>query len=449
MQHAPRITRLSALALGICGALALGQVHASGFNLKENSVKAMGAAYAGSAVDEGDTSVVVNNPAMMTTFEGTAVQADVSVIDLSYEFEGGGVDALGQPLTGGDGGNAGDVTPIPAFSMVHKFDNGVALGAMVSAPFGLKTEYEDGWVGRYYAHTSDVKIVDLTVSAAFEIVPERFSVGMGLIYSTADVTLSKAVDFGTLLFSNPATRPLPFARPQARDGFAEVQGDDTGVGWVAGLTFRPVDQLTFGLSYRSEIDYDLTGDVDWTVPQDVQAVFGASPMTSVLFQDGGATAKLTTPSITTVAIGYDVTDSFRFMANYTKTGWESLQEVRIDFDNPDPDSVEAFEWDDATYISLGTEFDLNPNWSLRAGVARDSTPTNDETRTPRLPDEDRTWYTLGATWQVSEQLDVNFAFARIEPDTPNIELVNDFGHQFVGRYEGSANLYGLSAQYRF
>ena len=52
---------------------------------------------------------------------------------------------------------------------------------MVSAPFGLKTEYDDNWQGRYFAHTSDVEIIDLTLAAALDIVPDKFSVGAGLI----------------------------------------------------------------------------------------------------------------------------------------------------------------------------------------------------------------------------------------------------------------------------
>ena len=448
MQHAHRLTRLSALALGIAGALAFGQVQASGFQLKENSVKSMGSAFAGSGVKTGDTSVVVNNPATMTQFEGTTVQADVTVIDLNYEFQGSGTDALGQPLTGSNGGNAGDVTPVPALSIVHKLDNGLALGAMVSAPFGLKTEYEAGWVGRYFAQTSDVKVVDMTFSAALDIIPDHLSVGVGAIYSTADVTLSKAVDFGTLLFANPATRPLPFARPQARDGFVEVQGDDSGFGWLAGVNLRPNDRFSIGLSYRSEIDYGLTGDADWTVPQDVAAVFGASPMTSPLFQDGGVTAQLTTPSITSVAATFDVTDRFMVMATWAETGWSSLREVRINFDNPDPDAVEPFEWEDTVFASVGAEYKLNDAWTLRGGVASDETPTSIEHRTPRLPDDDRLWYSIGATWQVSPALDVNLAYTRIEPDDPKVDIASG-GSRIAGPFDGNANLFGVSAQYRF
>ncbi|MGY0613072.1 MULTISPECIES: OmpP1/FadL family transporter [unclassified Luteimonas] len=437
----------SALALGILGALALAPVHASGFQLKENSVKGLGAAFAGSGVNEGDASVVVNNPATMTRFEGTTVQADLSVIDLSYRFEGSGTDALGRPLNGGDGGEAGDVTPIPAFSVIHKLDNGLALGAMVSAPFGLKTEYDPDWQGRYFADTSDMQIVNLTLSAALDL-NDHLSVGVGAVYSKADVTLSKAVDFGTLLFSNPATRPLPFALPQARDGHAEIEGDDTGFGWLVGFNLRPTDRLAIGVSYQSEIDYELRGTAEWAVPGDVRAVFNSNPMTAQLFNNGGVGAKLTTPSTFAVVARYDFTDRFAMMANWTETGWSSLREVRVNFDNGDPDSVEPFGWEDTAFMSLGAEYKLNESWTLRGGVAYDETPTSLEHRTPRLPDDDRRWYSIGATWNVSDAMDVSFAFTHLKPKDPKIDFASG-GSTITGPYDGDANLFGVSAQYRF
>ena len=452
MQHAHRYTRLTALALGITGALALGQVHASGFQLKENSVKAMGRAFAGSGVAAGDSSVVANNPAAMTQFEGTTFQADVTVIDLNAKFNGGGYDALGRPLTGGDGGEAGDVTPVPAMSIIHKFDNGLAVGAMVSAPFGLKTEYKPGWVGRYYAAKSELKTVDLTLSAAFDLVPNHLSVGAGIVFEKAEAELSKSVDFGTLLFGNPATRPLPFARPQASDGFAKVEGDDTGLGWIIGVNLRPNDKLAIGLSHRSEIDHELEGSVDWTVPGNVAAVFAANPATRPLFQDGKALAKLTTPSVTTLSVEYKFTDRFAMMADYSETDWSSLQEIRIDFTNPDPDSVEHFGWNKTRFMALGGEYKLNDAWTLRAGYAYDETPTTYATRTPRLPDEDRRWYSIGASWDFSENLELNFSYVRIEPDTPQIGIVTppaQGGQRLFGSYSSNVNLFGVSAQYHF
>jgi long-chain fatty acid transport protein len=448
MSPTPR-SRRTALALALSAAVLVAApgAHAAGFQLKENSVRSMGSAFAGTAAKTGDASVVTNNPAAMTRFEGSTFQIDVTAIDLNYEFEGTATDAFGRPMTGSQGGDAGGLTPVPAMSYIRKFDNGLAFGAMVSAPFGLKTEYEDGWVGRYFAHTSDLRIVDLTLSGALDVT-DRFSVGIGVIASRADVTLSRSVDFGTLLYSNPATRPLPFAQPQAADGFIEVEGAENGFGWLVGLHFRPTDRVAVGVSYRSEIDYELSGTADWTVPGNVAAVFASSPATAGLFRDGDVTADLTTPSILQVGATWQATDRLALMGTWSRTGWESLREVRIRFDNPDPDAVEPFEWKNTSFYSLGAEFGLNEAWTLRAGIAKDETPTNLEHRTPRLPDDDRTWYSIGATWRASEALDVNFGLTHIKPDDPRVDITSS-GSRIAGPFSGSADLYGVSAQYRF
>lgn len=470
MQSASRVIKISALALGVAGALAFGPAQASGFQLKENSVKAMGRAFAGSGSAEGDASVVVNNPAAMTSFEGSTFQGDVSVVDLNAEFEGDGFAGVGtpfaQPLTGSNGGNVGEPTPIPALSFIHKFDNGVALGAMVSAPFGLKTEYQDGWKGRYSSTSSEVKTVDLTLSAAYDVIPDMLSIGVGLIYETAEATLENDIDFGTILLSaNPALG----GRPQNSDGSVSVEGDDANFGYLFGVNFRPTDKLTIGLSHRSEIDHELDGDADFTLPANfagAQAGFRAlaanpnAPLTPAQraqlaflgngFADGGVTAPLTTPSVTTLSVTYKFSDAFSMMADYSETDWHSLEEVRIEFDNPfQPDSVEDFSWDDTRFYSIGAEYALSDAFTLRAGYAYDETPTTFATRTTRLPDEDRRWYSFGVTWNMSEQLEINGAYTRIQPDTPKIGIRDSQAHVLFGEYDSDVNLFGVSARYKF
>jgi long-chain fatty acid transport protein len=448
MQTHNRFIQLSALALGITGALAIGQAQASGFQLKENSVKAMGRSFAGSGVATGDASVVVNNPATMTTFEGTTIQSDITVIDLNATFDGGGFAGTGtplaRPLTGGNGGNNGDVTPIPAMSIIHKFGNGLTVGAMVSAPFGLKTEYEKGWVGRYNGLTSDLKTVDLTLSAAYEIVPDRFSVGAGLIYERAEAELSRAVDFGSAL----AFAGVPGFTPQSADGEAVITGDDTNIGWILGMNFRPTDKLALGLSHRSEIDHELDGKADWTVPGSARTVFNATGR-GALFNDGKALAKLTTPSVTSVSVAYQFNDQLSLMGDYSETDWSSLREIRIEFANPDPDSVEDFSWDNTRFWSIGAEYKLSEAFTLRGGYAYDETPTTFATRTPRLPDEDRRWYSIGLTWNMSEKVEINAAYARIQPDKPKLGISDASRISLFGDYDSDVNLFGVSGRYSF
>ena len=454
----------SALALAVMGTLFVGQAAASGFQLREQSVKNLGKANAGSIVGK-DASNVSLNPAAMSNLDKTTIQSDITVIDLTAKFTGGG-NVLGSPaapLSGGNGGDPGDPTVVPNLSVVFPlsgtFDK-VTLGASVGAPFGLKTEYEPGWVGRYRSLTSDLKAVDLTLSIAVQPT-ESLSFGAGFIYERAEATLSKAVDFGTAICAqaaasvptspantcfNPNWALYPVYHPQSADGTFTVEGDDTSTGWVLGMQFTPNEKFAFGMSYRSEIEHELEGTL---VFDPVPALLANDPR----FADGDGGAKLTTPAIWTMSISYGFTDQFRVLADFQRTEWTSLHDVTIVRDNGTVVGSEPFLWKNTKFYSVGAEYDINDAFTLRAGVGSDESPTNDAHRTPRLPDNDRMIYSIGASWNVSENLSVDAAFQRITIDSPTINLPVDAAagntSTLVGSFSGHANLYGVSMQYRF
>jgi long-chain fatty acid transport protein len=337
--------------------------------------------------------VVVNNPAAMGQFQQRTVQVDLTAVDVSAQFSGSGTTAFGTALNGGDGGNAGDIAAIPAFSAIFPIgDSGLTIGAMVGAPFGLKTEYDRDWIGRYHAVESDLQVIDLTLSASYDIT-DRFSIGLGFIYERAEATLSNAIDFGSSL----AAGGVPGFAPQSADGFAEIRGDDNGTGWIAGVHWRPTDQLSIGYAHRSEIDHDLGGTADFTVPGNVATVLTATGQIGA-FTDQGAVAPLTNPSIDTISVSYAFNDRFTLMADYSRTGWDTLQDVTIYRSDGTVLSNEEFNWGDTSFFSVGAEYRVNDALTLRAGLARDETPTNDADRTPRLPDQDRDWISVGLTW---------------------------------------------------
>lgn len=449
-----RNLRASALALAVLGTLFAGQALASGFQLREQSVKNIGRAGAGSAVAK-DAAVVSLNPAAMVNLDQRTFQMDATVIDLTAKFSGGGtvLGNPGAPLVGGDGGDPGDPTLVPNMSAVfpmHGALEGLYLGASVGAPFGLKTEYEPGWVGRYRALTSDVKVVDLTLSAALKF-DGGVSVGVGLIYEHAQATLSKAIDFGTAICAgsgNPANcfNPgFPF-HPQMMDGSLEIKGQDNGIGFVVGGQITPNDRLAIGASYRSQIRQNLHGTLDFN---GVPALLGADPR----FKDGPGGAVLTLPSVATVSVRYSFTDNFRVMADFQHTGWHTLKDVTILRSDGTLVGSEDFSWGNSNFISLGGEYDFSDAFTLRFGIGRDKTPTNDVTRTPRLPDNNRMLYAIGGTWNVSESLSLDAAYQRIEIKTPTISLPVDLASSntssLYGRFNGHANLFGVSMQYRF
>ena len=460
--------RFTALALGIAGVLAFGQAHATGFQLREQSVKNLGRGQSGVATADDDASVVTNNPAAMVNLDKTTLQADLTLIDLTANFEGGGVSGAGTPLTGGDGGDPGDLQAVPNVAAVFPLGGGleyVTLGASIGAPFGLKTEYDRDWVGRYNAVESDLKTVDLTLSAAFEIT-DRFSLGVGFIYERADVTLSNAVDFGTIM-AGTGLPPAAGGVPQGYDGFAEVSGDSSGIGWLFGAQFKPTDSLSIGYSHRSEIDHDLEGDADFTTPaqfQAAQALYGQLLLNPLLppqtraqltvlangFVDSNISAPLTTPSVDILSVTYAFNDDFRMMADAQFTDWSSLRSVNIDYANPyQPNTVEPFAWNDTEMYALGAEWDLSDAFTLRGGITWDESPTHIETRTPRLPDEDRMLYSIGLTWNISDSFSVDAAYQRIEIDGSEVDIRSSSNSQLTGTFDGYANLFGVAAQYRF
>ncbi|HTL15419.1 MAG TPA: porin [Thermomonas sp.] len=459
-----RSFRATAIALAVLGVLAAGQAGASGFQLREQSVKNLGKSSAGSMVGK-DAAVVALNPAAMVNLDQNTFQADLTVIDLTAKFSGGG-NILGSPLapvSGGDGGDPGDPTLVPNMSAVfplHGGLEGMTVGFAIGAPFGLKTDYDADWVGRYRALTSDLKVIDFTSSVAFDL-SDGLSIGVGLVYERAEATLSKAIDFGTAICAqaaasvptspantcfNPQWPLYPVYHPQSADGTFEVNGADNGIGYVIGVQLAPSDRFAIGFSHRSEIRHDLHGTLKF---DGVPSILGADPR----FQDGDGGAQLTTPTVTTLSVKYAVADGFRLLADYQRTGWSSLRDVTIKRDSGVVVGSEAFDWHDTKFYSLGAEYDISPAFTLRAGVGKDESPTNDTTRTPRLPDNDRQLYSIGASWNLSEHMSIDAAFQRISIDSPEINLGVDAAagntSTLVGTFDGHANLYGVSMQYRF
>lgn len=476
MHHASSTARLSALAVAIVGVLAVGNAAASGFQIRENSIKAQGRAFSGTTVAKDDATVAITNPAAMVNLESTTVSGNVSAIDLNGDFTGSAVAgapfaassnaavrALARPATGGNGGDPGDIAAVPSFAVVvplqGSFEN-LWVGFGVHAPYGLVTEWDNSWVGRYNAVESDVKVIDATLSAAWKA-SDQFSLGVGLVFQHSEVTLSNALDLGTAVcsqlaagattapgldaFTNMCLTPTAPYKPGQNDGFFSVTGKDNGIGWTLGMQWTPSEKLSIGYNYKSEIDHELEGDVDFTIPASVAGL----PGMSTRFADSKGGAKLTTPAVHTFSAQYDFSDRFRMMGEYQRTGWSSLDVVTITRDNGAVLGNEDYHWSDSNLYSLGAEFDLNEAFTLRGGIGRDETPTHDVNRSPRLPDNDRNLFSVGATWHATPKLSIDAAYLRVNiKDTP-INATSSTGTRLTGEVSGNANVFGLGATYKF
>jgi long-chain fatty acid transport protein len=165
-------------------ALALvGNAWGSGFQIRENSASALGNAFAGAAAASEDPSIIANNPAGMMGLSGNQVSGDIGIIIPSAVFSGMGLTAARQPISGGNGGDAGGAQPVPAAYALYDASPDLKLGLALTAPFGLQTQYESDWVGRYQAIRSDIATININPNVAYRV-SDWLSVGGGRQYNT-------------------------------------------------------------------------------------------------------------------------------------------------------------------------------------------------------------------------------------------------------------------------
>ncbi|MBB6367187.1 MULTISPECIES: outer membrane protein transport protein [Xanthomonas] len=446
MQNATQFVRFTALAVGIVGALAMGQAHGAAFQLKENSAKGLGRAFAGSGSAPGDASIIANNPAGMRQLDGKVFQADVSAIQFSAKYQGdGGTYATGAPISGGRGGDAGMIAPVPAvyFHMPFGENNNMHFGTSLTVPFGFKTEYDRDWVGRYNGVKTELQAIDLNFAFSYDVNP-YVSFGASVFAERLDIDLTNAIDFGTIL----ASRRVPGFAPGSADGFSRIKGDNTEVGFTLGGLFSIDENTHIGFSYRSQVEHKITGgDADFTVPGNAATVLAVAAPGTFVDTKGRATVKL--PASATASFTHNINEQWTVMADVTRTAWSKFDKVTVDFASNQPDSVLDFSYRDTTFVSLGADYRMSDTLTLRGGLAYDQTPTTDRHRDVRVPDASRKWVSLGLTWKPSEQSEYSFGYTHLFTSDPSIATTSATGNTLVGDYDVSGNVLAASVNYKF
>lgn len=339
MSTASTLSRATLLAVGIAGVLAVGQAHGAAFQLKENSAKGLGRAFAGSGSAPDDASIIATNPAGMRQLDGRLFQADVSAISFSAKFQPDtAAYANGAPVSGGNGGDAGMIAPVPAmyFHVPFGENDNMHLGTSLTVPFGFKTEYDRDWVGRYHGTKTELQAIDFNVAFSYDVNP-YVSFGASVFAERLDIDLANAVDFGSVL----AARRVPGFAPGSADGYSRIKGDSTEVGFTLGGLFSIDENTHIGFSYRSQVEHKITdGTADFTVPGSAAAVLSVAAPGTFVDTKGRATVKL--PASATASFTHNVNEQWSIMADVTRTAWSKFDQVTVDFASNQPDSVLDF-----------------------------------------------------------------------------------------------------------
>jgi len=463
MSHRSRLT-LTALTLVAAGAFAP-QAQASGFQLREQSPLSQGNAFAGVSAGGGDISALFFNPAVMTQYDGWQFSMGGTYVGLGAKFEGAtatrtpvllGLGFQSAPVTGtslntisgpSSHGNAAISAVLPEFNIMYSVSKDLKLGLSMNVPYGLTTEYDANWIGRYHALKSELKTIDIAPSIAYRV-SNSVTFGAAFIVRKAEAELTNAVDYGTALalkvggalagagLSTVSPGPgqnspvanvamgLPnatfgtpgYAIPGAWDGKAGLKGDGWGYGWKAGIIFEPSKDLRIGLAYQAAMDMTLKGDAAFEYPASMPATdYGA--LTAAGLKNGKGQADLNLPSTLSLGFDWKVTPTFALQGEVARTTWSSFKTLVVKFtDNVAPQTTESVtdeNWNDTTFVSLGGTWKLNQAWTFRAGAAMDKSAVADAYRTPRIPDNDRKWISFGVSYVFSKQTTLDFGYSRL------------------------------------
>lgn len=413
---------------------------AAGFYIQEQSVKSLGSAFSGSVTNLQDPSTVYFNPAGMTKLKGTQFQAaahllvpNASLSDTGSTYAGGATS-----MTGDDGGNPYEPTPVPNAFLTHQINDNFWAGVSVTAPFGLANHYGNNWFGRFDSINTELKVIDIQPSLAYKV-NDKLSIAGGLNLQRSEARLSQAAYAGA-----------------GTEGISTLDGSESvAVGYNLGFILKPLPKTSFGVSYHSAIQHELEGTIK-------------TEGTGVADFDVAGEAELNLPEIVKMGVAHELNDKLTLQGQATWFGWNEFHDITSVTNesfsilggaitrNPGEmvSSITQGYQNTWTY-SVGAEYKASDQWTVRGGMQFDETPTTDQYRTSRTPDGDRTWLSAGATYQMSDSLALDFSgtYIWIEDGTIDVDRNNSFStavqSEVKANTSGSVGIFAMGVTYKF
>jgi long-chain fatty acid transport protein len=368
----------------------------SGLWLYEQATPDMGTAAAGRVALASDASTASVNPAGMTRLARSQMLAGVQMLYVDTKF-----DTDYSSFGGGDGGNAGGWVPAASFSYVHKLSPDLSLGVSVGSFFGLGLDYGKSWAGRYYVQEAEFLTIGINPGIGYRL-NEQWSVGAGV--SIVNSTLEQKT----------AIRNLG---PNQSDGQLKLEDDDWGFGYNFGILYEPSGTTRFGLTYRSEIDFEY---------KDSASLKGLQPPLNGIANITGLVGskvdlEMNLPQAVMFSAYHKITDQLALLGNIGWQEWSSFGETSISLKSETTSGLtQDRKFDDTFHFALGLQYQIDTPWLLSVGIAYDESPVSDSDRTPDMP-LDRQWrYATGVQYDLSDDMTVGCAYEFLDAGSAGI-----------------------------
>ncbi len=360
--------------------------NAQAFYLQEQSARGAGRAFSGEAADTGSASIWWN-PASIGGIENGDGTISASVILPRGEVVDSGTLIVrpGQPAApvGGNGITRNPINNgvLPSGAIAVPLNDRIALGVSITSPYSFTTDYPSNSWARYSADKTRLRTIDIQPSIGVAVT-DWLRVGAGLNIEYTDASLSNA---------------LPNLAATLPDGRQELKGDGWDFGWTAGVQLHS-NSFTLGLSYKSAIEHTLKGDLT------VSGLVG--PLATSNMALSGIEAKFYTPSQAIAGARFAATDKLTLNAQVIRYGWDKFDAIRL---GAPVNAALPENYRTSWSYAGGVDYAVSPKVTLRAGVQRATTPTQDTQRDARVPDSDRWNFGVGGSYAASKKLSFDLA----------------------------------------
>ncbi|HOV86422.1 MAG TPA: OmpP1/FadL family transporter [Syntrophobacteraceae bacterium] len=400
-------------------------VLAAGFALYEGSARgnALGGALVGRA---DDPSALYYNPAGITQLPGLQLMAGATIIMPTTDVTIGGIRETTKD----------NVWIPPHLYATYQFSDRLWFGLAMYSPFGLGTEFDENWLGRYNSYKALIETFSVNPNVAFKLT-DKLSLAAGFSVMYFDLTLDRKI---------PTGQPFwPFPMPWVGDVDADLTGDSFGYGWNVALHYQPCEYAKFGIAYRSQVKQNLSGSAKFTIPAVGENIYRP------FLHNTDATGAVTLPDEVYVGLAVYPMKNLSLELGGVWTGWSDYSQLVIAYDRPVAGrkvSVVSKDWHDVWRLNFGIEY--KPlNWlDLRFGYVFDEEPIPDRTVDYLVPANDRHLFSFGPGFHWNNwTLDVSYTYLLItDRDVEGRPLDG----VFTGKFEnGDAHMVGVSLGYKF
>jgi long-chain fatty acid transport protein len=403
---------------GLCMA---STAYAGGYRVAIQGQKALGMGHTGVAMSESSEVVFFNPAGLPFLSNDTEMTAGLTLLEgeTRYQNTATGASAKTDNRTG---------TPLNIY-YASKQDGQLSTGIGVYTPYGNNIEWPTDWAGSHLVNNIDLKAVYIqpTISYRFS---DNSSFGFG------PVLVSGEVSFNRNLSSS-------LANATGRSNVTLKASSVNAWGYNLGYMVKPTDQLTVGMSYRSQVDMEAQGGN--AIFQNIPASFSGT------FTNQAFNADLVLPAELTIGISYQLSPDTVLAFDINRTDWSEYKSLDIDFANPaTPDSINPRNYKDSSIYRIGVQHRLNDSLTLRGGMYFDETPIPDGRFTPETARNDALSFTGGASYKMSANLELDFSLLIVTFDEFNGAYTPpDPSQNFSGQYKSSAHSVGFGINYVF